>query len=393
VSRWLVALVVVALLLAATRARADGGAPPPTRTEVGVFPGVNYNSDLGLGMGAVVGIARIAPDAEPYRWRMQALLYLSLKEAPEGGVEIVEHDDYLDFDRPGLAGGRLRLRGRLTFHRLGNTGWYGLGNDAGGVSGPPRANDYRKLQARADGYARVRAARSLEVYGGLRLTGTSVAIYPDSALARDADRLVGVGAHGEVLTTAGVLWDVRDDEYVPTAGWLVEAALRGGGGLEERFGYAGATLSWRAFAGIAGERVVLAARLLGDLIVGDAPFYELARHGGIGNADATGGGTSIRGVPAQRYHGRGKLLGSGEVRFQILPFRLWRQRFRAGAAVFVDGGRVFHDPALDGGGLGLHLGIGGGLRIQWGETFIGRADWAGSPEGTSGLYLGVGHIF
>lgn len=385
--------MVHALVLAATVARAGAEEQDPTRTEFGIFPGVNYNTDLGLGMGAVVGIARIAPDADPYRWRVQALFYLSLKEAPEGGIDIVEHDDYLDVDRPGLLGGRLRLRGRFAFHRLANTGWYGLGNAAPGATDDPRDNQYQKLQGRAEGYARVRAARDLEVVGGLRLTGTSIALYPGSLLERDAPSLVGVDEHGELLLMGGLLWDVRDDEYAPSAGWLVEAAVRGARGLGERFTYAGVTLSWRGFLGLGGDRVVLGGRVLGDVIVGDAPFYELARHGGTMNADATGGGTSIRGVPAQRYHGRSKVLGSAEVRFQIVPFHLWDQRFRAGAAVFVDGGRVFHDPALDGDGLGLHLGIGGGLRIQWGETFIGRADWAGSPEGTSGLYLGVGNIF
>lgn len=391
-SRRLVA-VVHALVLAATATRAAGEPPKPSRTELGVFPGVNYNTDLGLGMGAVVGVARIEPDADPYRWRVQALLYLSLKEAPEGGVEVVEHDDYLDVDRPGLLDGRLRLRGRLAFHRLATAGWYGLGNAAPGAAGDARASEYQKLQARAEGYARVRAARELELVGGLRATATRITLYPGSVLERDAPGLVGIDDHGELLAMGGILLDERDDEYAPTSGWMVEASLRGARGIGEPFTYGGVTLSWRGFLRIASDRVVLAGRVLGDVIVGDAPFYELARHGGAMNADATGGGTSIRGVPAQRYHGRAKVLGSGEVRFQIVPFRLWSQRFRAGAAVFVDGGRVFHDPGVDGDSLGLHLGIGGGLRIQWGETFIGRADWAGSPEGTSGLYLGVGNIF
>lgn len=386
-------LLAHALVLAATTARAELAVVDKPRTEFGVFPGVNYNTDLGLGVGAVMALARLAPEAEPYRWRLQALLYTSVKRAPHGGVEIVEHDDYLDFDRPGLLGGKLRLRGRLLFHRLSNTGWYGLGNDASPTIDVPRGTEYQKLQGRAEGYARVRAARRVEVFGGLRLTGTAVDVYRDSLLERDAPMLVGIDDHGEILAQGGVLWDVRDDEYAPTTGWLVEAALRGAGGVGERFGYGGGTLAWRGFVRLAGERLVLGGRLLGDYLLGDPPFYELARAGGLTSNDATGGSTSIRGVPAQRYHGRAKLLGSAEMRMRLVPFRLLRQNFDAGAALFVDGGRVFQSAALDGEGLGLHLGLGAGLRIQWGETFIGRADWATSPEGTSGLYLGVGHIF
>jgi len=42
----------------------------------------------------------------------------------------------------------------------------------------------------------------------------------------------------------------------------------------------------------------------------------------------------------------------------------------------------------------LSIGIGTGLRLQWGETFIIRADPGFSPtDGTFGFYLDLAHIF
>jgi hypothetical protein len=71
---------------------------------------------------------------------------------------------------------------------------------------------------------------------------------------------------------------------------------------------------------------------------------------------------------------------------------------RLGLVAFVDSGRLWADyashPDLDGTGLGLKYGLGGGLRIASGKTFMLRFDLAWSPQkpGTSG-YLLAGHMF
>ena len=51
-------------------------------------------------------------------------------------------------------------------------------------------------------------------------------------------------------------------------------------------------------------------------------------------------------------------------------------------------------PELDGTGLGLKYGVGGGLRVASGQTFVLRVDVAWSPDANpiSG-YLLAGHIF
>ena len=90
-------------------------------------------------------------------------------------------------------------------------------------------------------------------------------------------------------------------------------------------------------------------------------------------------------MPAQRYYGKVKLFGNVEVRSEILHFRVQHKSMVWGAALFADGGRSWtqlgqSNPALDGTGLGLKHGLGGGLRLQEGQTFIVRGDIAWSPD-------------
>ncbi len=68
-------------------------------------------------------------------------------------------------------------------------------------------------------------------------------------------------------------------------------------------------------------------------------------------------------------------------------------------AACLDGGRSWTElghthPDLDGTGLGLKYGIGGGLRLQEGHTFVVRADVAWSPDARPvGAYFAAGQIF
>jgi len=70
-----------------------------------------------------------------------------------------------------------------------------------------------------------------------------------------------------------------------------------------------------------------------------------------------------------------------------------------GLAAFLDGGRSWTElgrahPELDGTGLGLKYGVGGGLRLQEGRTFLLRLDLAWSPDARPlGAYFAAGQIF
>ena len=87
----------------------------------------------------------------------------------------------------------------------------------------------------------------------------------------------------------------------------------------------------------------------------------------------------VRGIPGQRYYGRIKLFSNVEPRFA--PARLHRvpQVVRPGRPLFTDFGRLWTDfgshPELDGSGLGLKYGVGGGCAFS-----RGRRPYSGSTS-------------
>lgn len=135
---------------------------------------------------------------------------------------------------------------------------------------------------------------------------------------------------------------------------------------------------------MAGDWLVLAARVLTDDLFGNVPFYELARGGAFETLYMLGGATGVRGISTGRYSGKVRVLGSAELRLMFPRFRIGEHRFRLGTVAFADVGRVWSGweaaPELDGDGIGLKYGTGGGLRLQWGEAVMIRVDVAYSPE-------------
>jgi outer membrane translocation and assembly module TamA len=106
----------------------------------------------------------------------------------------------------------------------------------------------------------------------------------------------------------------------------------------------------------------------------------------------------VRGVPAGLFWGKAKLFGNVELRAEVLEFHAFGNALLFGLVAFLDAGRLWADfsaqPALDGDGLGLHYGAGGGLRLQSGSAFVLRADVAWSPDARPiGGYFSAGQLF
>jgi hypothetical protein len=166
--------------------------------------------------------------------------------------------------------------------------------------------------------------------------------------------------------------------------------------------FGGVFLDGRSYVDLAGDWLVLATRVMGDMLFGEVPFYEMTRAGSFEIVDFPGGRLGLPGIPEGRYAGRIKIGANLELRSMFLKFRLMGTPVRVGALVFADAGRVWADwkpdPERDGRGVGLKWGVGGGIRIQYGEAVMMRLDAAWSPDAASAgspvaIYADACHLF
>ena len=441
VTCWLAALVFICVCIFTAHAHAkkkkNDGPPKPNRTEFGVLPAVNYDSDLGFGFGAIASVARFAPGYRPYKWRLELLLQATVKRAPGKGAEFPFHDDYLNMDFPGLLGNRLRIAARVGFRKFADTGYYGFGNaskfekpwaDIDPAEDPDAYQTARRYHKFDHIYplvwvnARIRLwdrstpeqRRRIEALVGVNATYNIIRPYEGSKLAQDiatldddtpdartlADLLRGTDPHMLLVLNLGLLFDSRDHEFTPTRGTFTELSVRSSPGVQQDLRYAALTLNTAWYKALVGEYLSFAVRGVADLILGDAPFQELTRFGAMMPRDGPGGGWSLRGVPRQRYAGKAKLIQNLELRSLFWKFSIRQQRFAVGAVAFLDTARIWSDlHRSEQGGVNIDggtfkVGTGGGLRVRWGETFLIRFDGAYSPtEGTPGFYVDIGHVF
>ncbi|HEY6827760.1 MAG TPA: ShlB/FhaC/HecB family hemolysin secretion/activation protein, partial [Gemmatimonadaceae bacterium] len=144
-----------------------------------------------------------------------------------------------------------------------------------------------------------------------------------------------------------------------------------------------------------GERVTLANRLLAQQVSGDAPFYALTEIQTTQKSqDGLGGSSTVRGIPKDRYVGKGTLVSNNEIRWRAADFTLHGRESSLVLSGFVDAGRVWDDNIDLGGALReLHAGYGGGVRLAFGSSFVIATDVGHSAQSTAPIYIGLGYQF
>lgn len=397
----MLAITCASLLGLAQPARAD-----ERRTELGLFPLAGGSTDIGVGVGFIGSVTGVDPSLKPYRWRVEAAGFITARR--DGRWESPYQDFYLLEVLPQLFGGWGRLELRQSYTRETNLHYYGVGNASVAPDQVEPARDfYRRRHPTALARLRLGPVGGLQGVLGTSFTQNWIDFDPQSTLARDAgstdprvrellviDRRLSVH-----LIELGLTFDRRDDEINPSCGQFhtVKALLSPGPleGLRHRYAELNAVA--RFYVPLWPERVVLAARLLGDVQLGDVPFFALARYY-PDDTSAVGGSYGVRGVPGERYLGRVKAFANLETRVTAFHLQAHGSPYSVGFVAFLDGGRVFTrlpaDPVLDGSGVGLKYGVGGGLRVQKGKTFIVRGDLAWSPDARPlGGYITGGQQF
>jgi Omp85 superfamily domain len=377
-------------------------ARPPL--ERAVVPLVGGDTDVGIGLGALGSLARLAPNGEDFRWKLEGAAFVTAK-GMENGVASPWQDVFLMLTMKDLWAGRLRLELRAAYTRESNLRYYGLGNaSVAPREDQPERDFFVRTHPAARAQARVRLLGPLHVQVGTMYIHNWLGFDPSSRVLADASSgPVPVRAmlpldteHGLHLVEAGLVYDSRDDEIAPSRGQHHQMRVRVSpwqtANLPYRYG--GASLSLSGFVPL-GDRVVFAARAVGDVQMGNVPFYELSR---FDETSAIGGPKYIRGVPSNRYYGKRKLLSNLETRVRVAEFTVGKSQYELGTTAFFDAGRVWADlgpdPALDGTGFGIKYGTGAGLRLQKGKTFVLRVDLAWSPDARPlGGYFLAEHIF
>lgn len=386
---------------------AGNGGGKTSRFERALVPLVGGDTDVGIGIGALGSVARLDPSIKPFRWKVDGAVFLTFKPWGASKYEMPYQDIYVLWTRNGLWRNHLRFELRPAFTRESNLRYYGLGNASGE---PPNADiASRDLFTRIHPALLARARLKLDgpfyVLVGTMYTHSWITLAPQSTLLADATNGTAQERsilhldrnHGLHLLQASLILDTRDDEVSPSRGMFHELGARVSpwktSGLPYR--YIGLSAVLRFYVPLVTDRLVLAARLVGDAQIGDVPFYELSR---FDETSVIGGSKYVRGVPSNRYYGKRKVVGNLELRSVLTHVQVAGSRYGLGFAVFADTGRVWADttsaPALDGTGLGLKYGVGFGLRVQKGKTFVLRGDIAWSPDAHPiGGYFLADHIF
>ena len=143
-------------------------------------------------------------------------------------------------------------------------------------------------------------------------------------------------------------------------------------------------------------RVVLATRVIGDVIVGDPSVEELARIGGTLDSIAFGGSAIGRGIREHRYLGKVKLMNQTELRAQLWDVVALDQDLSFGLALFSDSALIGYD-VVDWRGQPFRplMTAGVSFRLIWNKTFAVRTDLATSPQEKDGpgFYVIVNQAF
>lgn len=374
-------------------------------------PVVGGNSDFGWGGGALVSVTRPSladPQANEWAAELAAVAMFSLEN-----FEPRLQDYYLKLVLDDAIGQGLRVQIRPSFTEVVGVNYYGLGNaSVRGGSNRPNPDgagrayyDYTHADATLRFLLAHDFSRQARISGGVILSYVWMDVADNSRLADDVrsgteevqSMLTGIDDHAFSAFVWSLEFDSRDAEVNPHRGLYQTTSLTfapgGSGPLTDTWVRGFAAL--RGYQGLFRDRLVLAGRVFVDVLGGTPPVYELSRFDNFSNA--FGGEKGVRGIEAQRYYGKVKVLANVESRITLFEYDLLAHQTLM-LVPFFDVGRLWAEfgasEELDGTGLGLKYSVGAGLRVLFEDSFVVAFDVGWSPDARPvGVYLTSGHTF
>ena len=389
---------ILAVLLAAATAQATAQVPAttPTGHSVKGLPALNFDADEGFGYGAIVQYYDYGDgSAAPYRFSLQPTLFLTTRG---------RRDATLFLDAPHLLSNGWRLGAQLAREQQLTAPYYGVGNasaaPASATSGP---NPYYFRFGRTVLRTNVDLQHELGLHALRGFAGVGARRADVNTIPYDSGTTLLAQETGrKTLPTVntryarlGLVLDTRDREIAPRSGnWselLVQRAGRVLGGDQV---FTRVTGSVRQYVPL-GARLTFAERVVMQTVRGDPAISELfAVQSSFRDDEILGGASSLRGIPKNRYVGKGVAFSNSEVRWSAASFGVRGTPSELVLSGFGDVGRVWTE-GLDVSQLGsdLHVGYGGGARLALGPTFVIALDVGHSSQSTAAIYLGLGYLF
>lgn len=370
-------------------------AQQPRGVEISGVPALNFDADEGFGYGAILALYRYDANAATYRWTVQPTVFLTT----EG-----RRDYTLFFDAPSrpdhpwrytvYAGREQQLA--APYYGIGNATGYDASLETGGARYFYRYGRDR-LRATLDvQHALWRPALRFLLGGGTSTDRIDVTPFDSGStlIERELDGARPETGHTNYLR-AGLAWDTRDREIGSHSGTWADVIVQR---VDTRLGASTSYTRWtstlRHYQPL-GARVTLANRLLLQNTDGDAPFYVLSELQTTQRPqDGLGGAGSVRGLPKDRYIGKGTIVTNNELRWRAVDFALHGRPSSVVLSGFIDAGRVWAD-GIDLSSIGhdLHAGYGGGARFAFGPSFVIALDVGHSSQSTAPVYIGLGYVF
>jgi outer membrane protein assembly factor BamA len=384
-------LLLPALMGAATLAAQAPQAPAPRGHETIALPVLNFNSDEGVGYGALLQVYDYGAGVRPYRYTIQPTLEFTTKG---------RRDFTVFFDAPSVMGSGWRLDAFLGREQELAAPYYGLGNDAvhdKALEDDPNPHYYRYGRQRERLAANVQrrlGSSKLRVLGGLGFAHVTTDATPfDSGTTLFAQDFPNQPGGSHFSGRGGLVYDSRDREIGPHSGWWSEVLAQAVSGSGGSSAYSRVTATARRYTPIT-QRLTGASRFLVQQASGDVPIYDLATvQSSYQGDEGLGGSKNLRGIPKNRVMGKGLVLLNNELRWRVTDFRLIRRSAFLMLSGFVDAGRVW-DQSIRVGELtkDLWMGYGGGVRLGLGESSVIAMDIGHSSSATQ-LYLGLGYAY
>jgi len=388
----------IATLLLVVAATADGQQPiaRPTGHSLTGLPALNFDADEGFGYGAILQYYDYGDaGAEPYRFSLQPTLFLTTRG---------RRDATLFLDAPHLLPDGWRLGAQLAREQQLTAPYYGKGNNTIALESATKSPNpyyYRfgrtVVRANADfQHELVVPALRLLVGVGTRTAEVKTVPYDSGTtlLAQQTGKATLPTTEAR-YARVGLVWDTRDREIGTHGGnWselLVQRAGRVLGGDQV---FTRITGSVRQYVPLASS-ITLAERVVMQTVRGDPAISEIfAVQSSFRDDEVLGGATSVRGIPKNRYVGKGVAFANSELRWSAASFGLLGRPTGVVLSGFVDAGRVWTDGLdLSQVASDLHVGYGGGARLAIGPSFVVAADVGHSSQSAAAIYIGLGYLF